>query len=108
MATLIKNKVPRGINGSGKSPATQVLLKILTTSAILAYPHWIRFGYVEWFRRRKPISTNYKQEASISGTITALEKGQSRLENTSLRSGWLLLNLAYMVLFYKLKVRIST
>jgi thymidylate kinase len=97
-----------GIDGSGKSSATQVLLNAFATSDILAFPYWIRFGSVEWLRRNKPVLAINKLEVSISGTTTALERRQSRLKNPFLRMTWLLLNLAYLILFYNLKVRVST
>ena len=97
-----------GIDGSGKSSAAQVLLKVFATSDVLAYPCWIRFGSVDWFRKASPISKNNQNEVSFSGSTTHLERRQNKLKNPFLRMGWLVLNLAYMTLFYNLKVRLST
>lgn len=97
-----------GIDGSGKSSATQVLLKAFVTSDILAYPCWIRFGSVEWLRKSSQISNNNQREVSLSNASSALERRQSKLKNPFLRMGWLLLNLAHLTLFYNLKVRVST
>lgn len=97
-----------GIDGSGKTSIAEALVRAFATSEIEAHPFWLRFGSEAWLRKFKQLSQSNEQIVSSPSPVTSLEKRRSRLKSPALRLGWWLLNLAYMICLYNMKVRISS
>jgi thymidylate kinase len=91
-----------GIDGSGKTLRVRSLARAFDISEVHARTYWSRFGS----SARKGGPGRKPPEAEGSDTGASLERRRGRLRHPVVRLGWVMYNLAGIVLRYNLQVRL--
>ena len=92
-----------GIDGSGKTVHVRSLVSAFEIAEVKAHTFWSRFGSSA---QKSDLDRPGSETVRTSDTATSLARRRQKLRNPALRLGWLLYNLASLVLRYNWQVRL--